>query len=338
MTHLALREHFSPQVREYLLAINEQGEYLPAVNNDTTNTVNIKSVKLKIADDEYFLPDLIAGILAIVQTRLDKKSFRLITKIDGTLPRVLCGDKKHIYQVLHNLLLSAVQHTDEGSVTLTIHSENGARQDKGIIPLVFVIQDTGRGIKNEHIRAQFNAAADFDVFVSEKLCRLMGGSLTAEGVEGQGCVFTVAIPQKIIDNAPFAFVKESAKKRVIVYEARRHYVESLVYTLNNLGVMCSAAHSPNELIAQLSASTDFVFVSLAFVGEVSAILAQENTRARLVGLSYPGEEYFDGTQMLYLPLHPLDAADILNGKNPQNRGIAKRDPLCVTEWGDYAAK
>jgi signal transduction histidine kinase len=346
MARLALRENLPAKTRDYLLTINKSGEDLLATVNDMLDIAYIESGKLKIAEEEYLFADLITDILAIIRTRLGEKPFRPITKIDGTLPRILCGDKERICQALLNLLLSAVQHTDEGGITLTIHGEKTARQSKEIILLAFIIQDTGSGIEDGHLRALLNNAADFGqetekdfgIAVSGNLCRLMGGSLTAKSVRGQGSAFTVAIPQKIIDNAPFAFVKESAKKRVIVYEARRHYVESLVYTLNNLGVMCSAAHSPNELIAQLSESTDFVFVSLAFVGEVSAILAQENTRARLVGLSYPGEKHFDGAQMLYLPLHPLDAADILNGKNPQNRGIAKRDPLCVKGGCEDAEK
>ena len=302
------------------------------VKNDAPDAANIQSIKPHIADEEYFFADLIAGILAAIRTRLDKKPFRLITKIDGTLPRVLHGDKNHICQVLLNLVLNAVQHTDEGSVTLTIHGENAARQCGEQIPLTFILQDTGSGIEDEHALPNDcadldkKAANDFSIAANEKLCRLMGGSLTVSGC-GQGSVFTVVIPQKIIDSAPFAFVTESAKKRVIVYEARRQYVESLVYTLKNLGVACSAAHSPNELIAQLSESTDFVFVSLAFAEEVSAILAQENTRARLVGLSYPGEECFEGVHLLYLPLHPLDAADILNGKDTRAAGDGAENPV-----------
>ena len=286
------------------------------VKNDATDAAAVKPLTPHIADEEYFLADLIAGLLAAIRTRLDKKPFRLITKIDGTLPRVLRGDKNHICRALLNLLLNAVQHTDEGSVTLAMHGEKAARQGGENIPLTFVIQDAGGAAGDEQVFAQLNGAADL-AGEAAQWCRLMGGSLTAKNVRGQGSVFTVVIPQRIIDGAPFAFVNESATKRVIVYEARRQYVESLVYTLNNLGVACSTAHSPNELIAQLSAATDFVFVSLAFVEEVSAILAQENTRAHLVGLGYPGEERVEGAHLLYLPLHPLDAADILNGKPPR---------------------
>ncbi|MDR1948071.1 MAG: response regulator [Spirochaetaceae bacterium] len=104
-------------------------------------------------------------------------------------------------------------------------------------------------------------------------------------------------------------------KSVLIYEKRPVYAESIANTINNLGVACSLAQS-REVLTDLLAKGNyaFVFSSAALYGEVREILDEYKSGAVTILLTEYGETLRPDVQTLAMPVHPLVAANILNGK------------------------
>jgi CheY-like chemotaxis protein/anti-sigma regulatory factor (Ser/Thr protein kinase) len=127
------------------------------------------------------------------------------------MPVRLFGDELRIKQILNNLLSNAFKYTDEGDVTLTISWKK--RDDNAWI--TFEIEDSGQGIREEDIPKLFSEYSQLDaranrhiegtglgLSITKNLVLLMSGKIGVKSEHGKGSVFTVLIPQRIIDETP----------------------------------------------------------------------------------------------------------------------------------------
>jgi signal transduction histidine kinase/HPt (histidine-containing phosphotransfer) domain-containing protein/ActR/RegA family two-component response regulator len=231
MSELALRENLGEQGREYVANIRQAGDNLLSIINDILDFSKAESGKLELVDTDYFLQSLLNDIKSIVHTRLNEKPVSFAIRTEGVLPLILHGNEPRIRQVLLNILDNAVKYTRTGSITLTIKSDRTSAPAKGdTIFLSFEIADTGVGIKpedmgklfEEFFRIDANISRDIEgiglgLTITRALCTLMGGNITADSRYGQGSVFTVSLPQTVVDPAPFEGIKDSETKSCKVY-------------------------------------------------------------------------------------------------------------------------
>ncbi|MDR1278768.1 MAG: response regulator [Treponema sp.] len=360
MSELILRENLNPGARNYADNIRQAGSNLLAIINDILDFSKIESGRMNIINAEYHFASIINDVITIIRMRLDEKPIRFITMIDGSLPAVLIGDEIRVRQVLLNLLTNAVKYTNAGSITFSIRRaedpDEAARPKGGgkepRIFLAFEIADTGIGIKKEDMENLFGDFTRFDqkqnrgiegtglgLVICRNLCVLMGGIITVKSDYGRGSVFTALIPQIVKDHSPFAPVEHPETKTSLVYDDRPLYAESLVYTLESLGVFCTQAHTGDDIRGGLN-SARFIFTSPALLEEVREILrnrsraagaeaslagkpdaaAEPETGAPEAGvpaLILLAENRQDGRpdiQTIFTPLQPGAAANILNGQ------------------------
>ncbi|MDR2784353.1 MAG: response regulator [Treponema sp.] len=336
MSHLTLREEMSPQARDYLENIRRAGDNLLSIINDILDFSRIESGKLNIVPGKYQLASLINDVLCIIRTRLHEKPVLMFTIIDSALPRELLGDEARIRQILLNLLSNAVKYTREGHIVLSIRGEKDSVNDEIVLRLA--VTDTGIGIKQEDMEKLFGNFVRVDtkqnlgiegtglgLTITRRLCHLMGGDITVRSVYGQGSTFTVFLPQTIVDNRPFARLEAPETRPVLIYEKRRISGESLVYTLENLGVNCFLVDKPEELAEFLEKENcRFVFMSSSLYAEFRDILEKKSRSGKSAPPSADGitpvliAEYGEAIRMdiktLIMPIHPGMVADILNGK------------------------
>ena len=113
---------------------------------------------------------------------------------------IVIGDRTRIKQVLTNLLSNAVKFTAEGAVELNLmRDRTGA--------YCFQVRDTGVGFDNTAAERLFERFEQEDgsttrrfggtglgLSICKQLTELMGGTIGAHGVRGEGAVFTVVLP------------------------------------------------------------------------------------------------------------------------------------------------
>ena len=118
---------------------------------------------------------------------------------EGPQPACCVIDGHRLEGILDHLLDNAVKFTDEGRVTLV----SGRDGDQ----LVFVVADTGIGMGIDHVRQLFRpfeqangstsrrfGGMGLGLALTERVGRLMGGTIRVESTPGQGSRFEVRLP------------------------------------------------------------------------------------------------------------------------------------------------
>ena len=115
-------------------------------------------------------------------------------QLEENLPETIC-DYSQIKQVLINLIINAFDAI-KGGGTVTVSS--GLR-DKTIL---MSVTDNGPGISSENIKKIFNPffttktrGTGLGLAISQKIARWHGGDLVVESTLGEGCKFTLILPQ-----------------------------------------------------------------------------------------------------------------------------------------------
>lgn len=142
----------------------------------------------------------------VVQSSVDEKSLRLVTRIDVLPSRVIMIDPMRFRQIALNLLSNAVKFTEQGSVEVMVTVRTIEDADKARLTLL--VADSGIGIEAARQAQLFNAYTQADtnitrryggtglgLAITKELVTLMGGSITLQSEIGVGtrveCTFDV---------------------------------------------------------------------------------------------------------------------------------------------------
>ena len=325
MTELALRSEIPPVTREHILTIKQSGTNLLSLVNDILDFSKIESGKLEIIPNDYLLSSLANDVISIIRMRVIDSQIKFVVNIDSNIPNALFGDEIRIRQIFLNILSNAVKFTKEGFVSLIV---NGKIVDENTVDIIIEVTDSGRGIKQEDIGRLFHDFVQVDLTanksiegtglglaISYNLVEAMGGNISVHSKYGEGSTFTVTLPQKIRKNEKIAYVENPEEKNVLVYEERNIYANSIVCSIDNLGVSCVLASSESEFYEKIeSGKYSFIFVASGLYERVKTAIAQSDINSQIVLLTEFGESVTDkNLRALAIPVQSISIANILNG-------------------------
>jgi CheY-like chemotaxis protein len=190
-----------PKARELVDIIASSGATLERLLSDILDLARIEAGRIAIELTTFQLGDLIRTTAALAKLQADEKGVGLAVEVDPAVNRAYQGDPYRIRQVLLNLLSNAVKFTAKGSVSVCatpLGDGGGVR---------ISVRDTGIGFKpemKEQLFGRFHQAdgsitrrfggTGLGMTISRELCFLMGGTLDAEGREGEGATFWFDLP------------------------------------------------------------------------------------------------------------------------------------------------
>lgn len=222
LNEMILREDISDEVAENAMNIQQASKMLLALINDILDMSKIDSGKMEIVPTQYETGAMFSELVNIIWIRAHEKNLELKVNIDPELPSMLYGDEIRIKQILLNLLSNAVKYTPEGSVTLEAKSEQVAPDT---VRMRISIEDTGIGIRKEEVKELFHAFRRVDkeknrviegtglgLKIAQQLLELMDGTITVDSTYMKGSVFTVTLPQKIVNAKPIGKLDFMVKK------------------------------------------------------------------------------------------------------------------------------
>jgi len=204
-----------PNVQEGLVKIHDAGYTLLHIINDMLDLSKIEAGKMEVNTTPYEVPSLINDTVHLNIMRLGSKEVDFELDVNENIPMILLGDELRIKQVLNNLLSNAFKYTDKGSVTLTVKAE--PYPDSDYVDLIFIIQDTGRGMTKEQVETMFDEYSRFTtetesvkliegvglgMSIVRRLVEMMDGDVTVESEAGKGTIFYVRIKQGVDDFSP----------------------------------------------------------------------------------------------------------------------------------------
>jgi len=172
--------------------------HLTALISDLLDLARIERAEFHIHREPVDTEKLLQEICAQWEKVIHDKGLSFRRVGDCPLPRITT-DKARLRQVLDNLLGNAVKFTLAGHIAVGASAPDHS--------LKIWVEDTGIGIDpadQERIFDEFQqvesgtmlqaGGVGLGLAVSKKLVLLLGGTLTVEGLPGQGSTFTVTLP------------------------------------------------------------------------------------------------------------------------------------------------
>ncbi|MFN4342425.1 MAG: PAS domain-containing protein [Azonexus sp.] len=185
-------------LNEPLDRIETAGRHLLAVIDDILDLSKVEAGRLDLEEMPLALPQLLAEVADMLKLRATEKG--LAVRVEAAdLPDGLLGDVTRLRQALLNYANNAVKFTERGSITL--RGRVMERSAESVL-LRLEVADTGIGIAPEALARLFSPFEQADpsttrkyggtglgLAITRQLALLMGGTVGAESVPGQGSVF-----------------------------------------------------------------------------------------------------------------------------------------------------
>jgi signal transduction histidine kinase len=204
--------------------INSAGKHLLSLVTDVLDLSKIESNHIELKIEEFDLNEMVREVVATVQSMIAEKNNRLVVKCPANLG-VVSTDQTKLRQAALNLLSNAAKFTEAGTVTLSVQRRKHQAGDW----IEVQVQDTGIGISEPDIGRLFQnfrqanqstsskyGGTGLGLALSQKLCALMGGGISANSEFGQGSCFTIRVlawmkPQRSLDDIPSGVAPQDAQ-------------------------------------------------------------------------------------------------------------------------------
>src|ERR1700722_16488540 len=181
--------------------INAAGKHLLSLVTDVLDLSKIESNFVELKIEKFDLNEMAREIVANVQPMVAENGNRLVVKCSNNLGTV-SNDQTKVRQAALNLMSNAAKFTQDGTITLSIQRRKSHAGDW----IEIQVQDTGIGIAKDDIGRLFQnfgqataatsnkyGGTGLGLALSQKLCALMGGGISATSEHGHGSCFTIRV-------------------------------------------------------------------------------------------------------------------------------------------------
>ncbi len=205
---MLLDSDLDPRQLDYAKTAKTSTDALLDVLNDVLDFSKIEAGGMTIDPYECNLRELVDTAARLLASRAGEKGLEMVVRFDPDTPRRVVVDGGRVRQILLNLIGNAIKFTAEGFVRVTAECVEYA-DTRAIIRLS--VEDSGIGISADKIGHVFERFTQADasttrrfggtglgLAISKRLAELLGGSLRATSVAGEGSTFVLELPVRVI--------------------------------------------------------------------------------------------------------------------------------------------
>ena len=185
-----------------LARIKEAGSHLLGIVTDILDLNAIESGRIQLTYDDFAVKATVKKVVDLVRPIYKKNENSLSIKIAGD-EESIHTDEVRLQQILFHLLSNAAKYTKKGRVRLLIQVR--MRNDTRWLSVRVV--DTGIGMNQgqkdnifekfvqvHEVSSQTLSGTGLGLYLTRKLCHLMGGDIRVISAEGDGSEFRVDLP------------------------------------------------------------------------------------------------------------------------------------------------
>lgn len=252
LSDIIMEESRGRKVYGYACDIKSASQNLLTIINDILDLSKVEAGKMELVMGDYYIKGLVNEVVNMMDIAASQRGLLMKCEFDNTIPCAYNGDAGRIKQILINILNNAVKFTSRGHVRISVKGR--CSSDENVENLIFRIEDTGCGIKQEDLEKIFEdfkqvnsrknrgvEGTGLGLSITKRLVQLMKGSIEVESVYGEGTTFTVTLPQQIVDSRTLEEVPDVPGKeleQVETFVVRNYKVLVVDDNLINRKVAC----------------------------------------------------------------------------------------------------
>jgi PAS domain S-box-containing protein len=230
LLELDSRHPLTPAQQPWVAQIQQAGWHLLEMINDVLDLSRIDSGNLRLQTETLNVADVLAASISLVEGEAAQRRILILQELDPAVSSVL-GDATRVKQILTNLLSNAVKYNvDGGRIHVASRSESADHVE-------IAVTDTGLGMTPQQMADLFQPfnrlgrerstleGTGIGLVISQRLAELMGGSLRAQSVSGQGSSFILSLPCAPHPSSQPSGLDELVPSSAEYHRRRVHYVE-----------------------------------------------------------------------------------------------------------------
>lgn len=166
--------------------------------NEVLDLSRLEAGKMEARTEEFSAAELLRDVLAAVRPLATEQGCELSLDVEAA-PPVLATDPRRVRQILLNLLANALKYGRGRPVCLACRAAPGGH-------VAFSVADRGPGIAaedRERIFEEFVRLGDgsqpgtgLGLTIARRLAELLGGRVEVESTVGEGCTFSLVLPDR----------------------------------------------------------------------------------------------------------------------------------------------
>ena len=264
--------------QEYIKNMYHSAMHLTSMINDILDLSKIEAGKMDINIEPANLAAILDEINGLFNLKSREKGIRLVIEKDKNLPVLMNMDAGKIRQILINLVGNAVKFTSDGAIHVKARLLHG--EPPGNAKILFVVEDTGRGIPEDQLKKIFepfrqvkgmtSEGTGLGLTITQHLIRMMKGELQVESKLNEGSKFSITFnfqlvkPEKRLAPGQPRYVtsiKGRKKWLVLIADSVDYQRKMLRITLEKVGFECIEGLSDNEVLEKVQKrKPDIIFI------------------------------------------------------------------------------
>lgn len=263
-THMEDRE----RVMGCLKKISLSSKHLLSLINDVLDMSKIESGKISFREEPFNFAELVGDVVELIRPEAEANGLELVVHMGLLKNEMVVGDPLRIRQVYINILSNAVKYTPSGG-SIHISVKQKASMRKGHQRYILRCEDTGIGMSEEFIsrlfqpfeRAQDSTSSKvigtgLGMAISKNLVDLMNGDIQVESKQGEGSVFTVALPLPLQDAEQEEILDAWKGIHSLIVDDDEQICENAVELLQDLGLRAQYVTMGEKAVQAVWEQTD----------------------------------------------------------------------------------
>lgn len=247
--------------------------------NDVLDISKLETNNMKITEEDYKPLEIFENVISLLKPKLSEKEIEIKTNFNENIPYMLFGDSNKVKQIINNILMNSIKHTEDGSINFEVNCTS----EKDKCNLVISIENTGKTIKKENKSSnnlkEFNKniveQSELEFSIAKKFADMLGGKIVLDEKNMDKTKVTIYLNQKIkMQGVPLiaeiSKLEESIKpqqedysdKKVLIVDDNKMNLKVATRLLKNYNIITTEVLNGDEAISKIKNNEKYDLIFL----------------------------------------------------------------------------
>lgn len=247
--------------------------------NDVLDISKLETNNMKITEEDYKPLEIFENVISLLKPKLSEKEIEIKTNFNENIPYMLFGDSNKVKQIITNILMNSIKHTEDGSINFEVNCTS----EKDKCNLVISIENTGKTIKKENKSSnnlkEFNKniveQSELEFSIAKKFVDMLGGKIVLDEKNMNKTKVTIYLNQKIkMQGVPLiaeiSKLEESIKpqqedysdKKVLIVDDNKMNLKVTTRLLKNYNIITTEVLNGYEAINKIKNNEKYDLIFL----------------------------------------------------------------------------